>query len=117
MESRAERIWSSQRPVAARSVATPNRARRRPKSLTMKIHCPSCHRQLAAEQVNVATDVAVCPSCDEAFSISALLATGQCVEGFDIHEPPRGAWFEDMETGWRIGASTRKGQRCQEPFS
>jgi hypothetical protein len=73
----------------------------------MKISCPACDTLLAAAQLNVATDVAVCPNCSEAFSISALIATGGAMDDFDIHSPPSGASFEDTGTGWSISASTR----------
>lgn len=73
----------------------------------MKISCPSCHTSLPAGQFNVQTDTAVCPNCDEVFSISDAIAAGQGSEDFDIYQPPRGAWFEDTGVGWQIGASTR----------
>lgn len=73
----------------------------------MKIHCPSCGRLLPAAQLNLATDVALCANCDEAFSISTMVAAGQGAEDFDIDQPPRGASFERTMNGWRMGASTR----------
>jgi hypothetical protein len=73
----------------------------------MKITCPSCKSLVPASNLNVGTDVAVCENCQEAFSISSVLNTGEGLEGFDIHDPPRGAWFEDTGIGWRIGATTR----------
>ena len=39
----------------------------------MKINCPKCHSLISPENVNVATDVAMCPSCNEAFPISTLV--------------------------------------------
>ena len=73
----------------------------------MKITCPKCRLLIPASRLNVGTDVAVCEQCNEAFSISALVAAGRVPDTFDVHEPPRGAWFEDAGTGWRIGATTR----------
>ena len=73
----------------------------------MKITCPQCKLAIPASRLNVGTDVALCEKCNQVFSISALLATGQVPEAFDVHYPPRGAWFEDNGTGWRIGATTR----------
>jgi hypothetical protein len=72
----------------------------------MKVTCPTCGVLLPAAQVNVAKDLAVCPKCEEAFSLSALLANTDTGD-FDIHQPPPGAWFEETMTGWRIGDSTR----------
>ncbi|MCI0639740.1 MAG: hypothetical protein L0Y72_24105 [Gemmataceae bacterium] len=62
---------------------------------------------IPASHLNVETDVAVCEKCNDAFSISALLASGQVPDDFNIHDPPRGAWFEDTGTGCRLGATTR----------
>jgi hypothetical protein len=76
-------------------------------NIYMKVTCPSCHALLPASQLNVVTDVAVCHHCNDAFSISSVLAQGYGVEGFDLGAPPRGAWFDDTGNGWRIGATTR----------
>ena len=73
----------------------------------MKITCPSCQSVIPACRLNVGTDVAVCEKCNEAFSISALVSGGHGADDFDINDPPRGAWFEDSDGSWRIGATTR----------
>lgn len=73
----------------------------------MKIHCPTCNALIAAAQLNVATDVAVCLQCEEAYSISALMAATGESDDFDIHRPPRGVSFEGFGGGWRIRATTR----------
>ncbi len=73
----------------------------------MKISCPSCESLIPSSNLNVATDVAFCETCNEAFAISSLVASGSSLADFDINQPPRGAWFEDLGTGWRIGATTR----------
>jgi hypothetical protein len=70
----------------------------------MKIACPECHKPIPPAQLNVATDVAL---CGQVFAISALVAAGQDLGNFDLHQPPRGAWFDDTGVGWRVGASTR----------
>jgi len=62
---------------------------------------------LSASHLNVAKDVAICPNCDEAFLISTIIAAGHGTGDFDMRQPPPGAWFDDTDTGWRIGASTR----------
>src|SRR5205814_5386880 len=69
---------------------------------------PACKSPIPASQMNVATDVAVCEGCQETFNISSVLATGQGIpEGFDLFNPPRGAWFEDSGVGWSVGSTTR----------
>lgn len=74
----------------------------------MKITCPNCQGLLPATQLNVATDVAVCLHCDEAFALSSVVAAGgEADDDFNLLDPPRGAWFEHTATGWQIGASTR----------
>ncbi|MCA8989543.1 MAG: hypothetical protein KDA78_17985 [Planctomycetaceae bacterium] len=57
--------------------------------------------------MNVATDVAVCPSCDEVFPLSLVVGTQEISAEFDINDPPGGAWFQEDFQEWRIGASTR----------
>lgn len=73
----------------------------------MKITCPNCKAPIPGGLINVETDVAFCRNCDEAYSLSDLIAAGGDAGGFDLATPPKGAWFEETLTGWRIGASTR----------
>ncbi len=73
----------------------------------MKVSCPTCKTVLGASALNVATDVAACPNCNEVFAISSILSAGHDIDDFDIHQPPSGASFHDTETGWQITASTR----------
>ena len=73
----------------------------------MKIVCPACGEPVLPANWNVATDVAICAKCAEAFSISEELEASPSPLGFDIQSPPRGAWYEDTFTGWRAGATTR----------
>lgn len=73
----------------------------------MKIACPACQVQIPTEQINVATDVAFCQTCEQATSISDQLAAGQDLTGFDLQAPPKGVWFEETYDGWKLGASTR----------
>ena len=77
----------------------------------MKITCPSCSTQIPSNQLNAETDIALCSQCNEAFSISALVASGQDSGEFELSESPHGAWFSETFTGWTIGATTRS------PFS
>ncbi|QDU63824.1 hypothetical protein Pan216_47050 [Planctomycetes bacterium Pan216] len=73
----------------------------------MKMDCPKCGEPVPDDQVNVATDVAFCPACDEIFSLSKMISAGKFVSDFDIHSPPSGAWFEDHGLGCQVGATTR----------
>jgi hypothetical protein len=73
----------------------------------VKILCPSCGSLIASGQLNVESDVAVCPSCSEVFQLSALIAAGQETDQVDLFDPPRGAWFLNDITGWTVGATTR----------
>jgi hypothetical protein len=41
------------------------------------------------------------------FLVSALVASGHVPTDFNIHEPPDGAWIEQTDSGWQIGATTR----------
>ena len=71
-----------------------------------KIRCPLCRRTVTAEQVNMATDLALCPACNHGFKVS---------ENFDFNPvnsailsyPPKGAWFRKEIDRTVIGASTR----------
>jgi len=74
---------------------------------SMKITCPSCSTQLPPDQLNVETDVAICSRCNEAFSISALVAAGQVSGTFNFSDSPRGTWYSETFAGWTIGATTR----------
>jgi hypothetical protein len=69
--------------------------------------CPKCRAPIPSGQLNVAADLAVCPACNEAFTISSQISGGPSAVDFDIRQAPAGAWFEDTGTGWRIGGSTR----------
>ena len=75
----------------------------------MKPTCPKCNVIIPPSQINVATDVAACPQCNEAFALSQLVAetVQDAPETFDITNPPHGAWFAEGIREWRIGASTR----------
>jgi hypothetical protein len=73
----------------------------------MKVECPSCHGFIPAVQMNVAADTAVCDICQEAFSLSAIVAAGADTGDFDIDRPPAGAYFEQTMDGWRLRSTTR----------
>ena len=73
----------------------------------MKITCPACQIQIPGEQINVATDVAFCPQCEQMTSVSDMLASGQDLAGFDLGDPPKGVHFEETYDGWKLETSTR----------
>jgi hypothetical protein len=61
---------------------------------------------IAKDDVNVSTDIVLCRKCGKTFSFSQLL-NGSSSGGADLTAPPRGAWFEQIPGGFRVGASTR----------
>src|SRR5262245_39945350 len=73
---------------------SPRRSFAERKTTLMKIVCPKCLQPIAAGDLNVLADLAVCSQCHEAFAISTLVKEGQVPADFDILDPPPGAWFE-----------------------
>ena len=77
----------------------------------MKIQCPQCRQTVPADHVNMASDMAFCPTCKEDFTISESMA--QDSEDFItvnedlIYNPPKGAWFIDDGYQVSLGTSTR----------
>jgi len=78
--------------------------------------CPQCSTTIEPADVNVATDVAFCRSCSKAFSLSSTVADRALSslglsrtprQPIDISNPPKGAWFHDLGSEFRFGASTR----------
>jgi hypothetical protein len=68
--------------------------------------CPLCRSAIAIEDINVATDIALCRRCGKTFSFSELVgASAGAVP--DLTAPPDGAWFEPLADGFRTGATTR----------
>ncbi|MGA2256571.1 MAG: hypothetical protein ABSG53_18135, partial [Thermoguttaceae bacterium] len=61
---------------------------------------------IPADSINVAKDVAMCPTCKEAFALSELVAQGHEVDT-DLSEPPSGTWFRTEANGWELGGTTR----------
>lgn len=58
------------------------------------------------DDINVATDVALCRRCGKTFSFSELIH-GSAIGVTDLMTPPNGAWFEQLADGFRAGATTR----------
>ena len=62
--------------------------------------------------MNVETDVAICPQCDEAFDLSELVSKESEDDSgpgaaAPLAEAPPGAWFRTDGESWQVGATTR----------
>lgn len=68
--------------------------------------CPHCKQTVANADVNVASDVAFCRTCNVAHKLSALVH-GVAFADVDLTRPPQGAWSSQMGTGTVIGATHR----------
>ncbi|MBI9016579.1 MAG: hypothetical protein JEZ07_04875 [Phycisphaerae bacterium] len=74
----------------------------------MKIICPECNIEIPQDQINIANDLAYCPECGEAFSISEQLDEPEIELSPKVLEnPPKGAWYQKNYNGFTIGATTR----------
>lgn len=69
------------------------------------MNCPECNAVVLAENINVATDVGKCQNCELVFVVSENLSKHN--DGFDINNPPKGAWIRNEIDHLVIGASTR----------
>ena len=72
----------------------------------MEVICPSCRAKIAADDINVSTDVALCRSCGNTFRLSEIIG-GIPSSSIDLHSPPSGAWYTPMADGFAAGATTR----------
>ena len=68
--------------------------------------CPLCRSPIGIDDVNVATDIALCRRCGKTFPFSELVG-GSASTAPDLTAPPNGAWFERLADGFRTGATTR----------
>lgn len=66
--------------------------------------CPYCFAAIGLDDVNVATDVALCRECKRTTSFAALLESGR---GAALVEMPSGCRFDELPEGFRVEASTR----------
>lgn len=68
--------------------------------------CPKCSTEIIYENINVMTDVGICQSCKHVFKISESL-NASTNDGFEIENPPKGAWIRRELDQVVIGATTR----------
>lgn len=71
----------------------------------VKVLCPKCSAPVPTDQVNMAKDLAYCPQCRDAFSISETIGGSPDADTFV--EPPPGTWRRVEDGASIIGASTR----------
>ena len=69
--------------------------------------CPKCGDAIASTDINVASDVAFCRSCNYSASLSGLTRGLIHDPNVDLGNPPPGAWYRDNGTEKVIGASGR----------
>lgn len=69
--------------------------------------CSKCRRVIAAEEINVAGDVAYCRICNIAHKLSELVHGSELMENVDFHRPPAGAWHSSDGRGTVVGATHR----------
>jgi hypothetical protein len=59
------------------------------------------------DDLNVATDVALCRGCNLVHKLSSLVQAAELGEGVDFNRPPAGAWYRSSGLGVVIGATHR----------
>jgi hypothetical protein len=68
--------------------------------------CPKCSGAIPGEDINVGKDVAFCRACDQAFSLSGIVAV-PAVGKADLANPPSGTWYRDDGEAVVVGAVCR----------
>ena len=68
--------------------------------------CPNCNTVVQNQNINIQTDVGQCQSCNSIFKISESLDDSQA-DGFDLNDPPTGAWIRSGINKIVIGATTK----------
>ncbi len=72
----------------------------------MKTICPKCRAEIPLDDVNVATDIALCRRCKESFAYSELIEE-QEAGSVNLNLPPKGTWFLRTMNGFEVGSTTR----------
>ena len=69
--------------------------------------CPKCRRPIPLDDVNVATDIALCRKCGERWSFAELLEEQQHGP-MALQEPPAGTWLiSSSPHEFQVGSTTR----------
>lgn len=72
----------------------------------MQAVCPTCSAVIAAADINIGADTALCRACGGLMKASALAAEPD--EGpFSLDEPPAGAWYRDEGNRIVVGGAVR----------
>ena len=72
-----------------------------------KMECPRCHTEIPLDDVNVATDMALCRRCNQTWSFADLQLDGR-VQTINAQTPPKGTWLREDHSGtFTVGATTR----------
>lgn len=72
----------------------------------MKVTCPKCRREIPLDDVNVATDIALCRACQETFSFAELRQYA-AAPNVDLSKPPKGMWYYSQGNEFEVGTTTR----------
>jgi hypothetical protein len=68
--------------------------------------CPKCKSEIDKVNINIQTDIAQCNNCDSIFKISDNIEN-YIDDGFNMNNPPDGAWYKSDFNKTIIGATTR----------
>ena len=69
--------------------------------------CSNCSNVISPEDINVATDVAYCRSCNRSYALSAITHGSVVDANPDLNHPPPGAWHRVDGTEIVVGATHR----------
>jgi hypothetical protein len=69
--------------------------------------CPRCGKNIPTDDVNVATDVALCRSCNLVSALSSLVSGYSLERDVDLQQPPLGCWHRSTGFGTLVGATHR----------
>jgi hypothetical protein len=70
------------------------------------MNCPQCATKISKENINIATDLGQCGSCEHIFRISENIQTNIVNDNFNMNKPPKGAWVNKRKDRVVIGVST-----------
>jgi hypothetical protein len=69
--------------------------------------CPRCKTAIRSDDINVATDIALCRVCNIPHKFSALISNANLEASVDLQHPPHGTWYQSSHLQTVIGASHR----------